>query len=130
VTGRRIAFALRATAIGQYERQGVANMARKRRPRTGRSQRLRLSKRPTRAEFEPLSSAESRLLTACAAGRPAEIADKCPKRKSAKNVVRAEFVRFLALGGDESTRLHEQGLGITVTPYLLHQFPEVDTKAP
>ncbi|MDA8520886.1 hypothetical protein [Acidovorax sp. NCPPB 4044] len=64
----------------------------------------------TLSEFGTLRSGEQKLLDACAAGSIAMLGDKRPDEKSQTNAVRAEFIRFLALGGDEAAPVHEKGL--------------------
>lgn len=64
----------------------------------------------TLAEFLPLLAAERRLLDACASGEEARLADPCPAAASDANRVRAAFIRFLAVGGDERAPLHEHGV--------------------
>lgn len=59
------------------------------------------------ADFEPLRPAEERLLAACAWGSSATAAGKEP--------IRAGFVRFLILGGDEETPIHEYGVRIAAS---------------
>src|SRR5688572_13765088 len=63
-------------------------------------------------DFEPLSSAERTLLVSCAHGQIAEIQADLPKRGTKSNRVRASFLRFLALGGDASTAIHEHGIRV------------------
>ncbi len=59
-----------------------------------------------------LAAAEQALLAACAEGSPARINEKTPEKRTSTNSIRAEFVRFLALGGDESAPVHEAGVNI------------------
>src|SRR5712692_9237120 len=61
-------------------------------------------------DFGELGAAEKRLLDACAVGRIAQLAAKQPVAESVDNRVRAEFLRFLALGGDEGSVVHEKGV--------------------
>lgn len=73
------------------------------------------AKRPkgrTLAEFGPLLPAEKKLLDACASGKLASVDDKRPEKRTDENRVRPEFLRFLALGGDEHVPVHEQGVYI------------------
>jgi sRNA-binding regulator protein Hfq len=62
------------------------------------------------ADFTPLKPAEKRLREACRVGTVAEIASTRPEQASNDNVVRAGFLRFLLLGGDHTTPVHEQGV--------------------
>lgn len=62
------------------------------------------------ADFQPLQPAEEKLLNACRTGATAVIADERPEEETADNLVRAEFLRFLALGGDEHAPVHEHGV--------------------
>src|SRR5882757_5902619 len=67
----------------------------------------------TLAEFlkeGPLSEAEQKLLEACATGATASIADKRPDQGTEANCIRGDFVRFLALGGDDGAPVHEHGV--------------------
>jgi hypothetical protein len=69
----------------------------------------------TLAEFlkeGPLSEAEQKLLDACATGATASIADKRPDERTEANCIRGDFVRFLALGGDDGAPVHEHGVRI------------------
>jgi hypothetical protein len=61
------------------------------------------------SDFEPLKPAERKLLEATARGAVAEIGDKRPEEATKENTVRAEFLRFLLLGGDERAPAHERG---------------------
>jgi len=64
----------------------------------------------TLTEFQELHPAEEKLLDACRHGVFADISKERPKKASDANTVRAGFLRFLTLGGDEQNPLHEQGL--------------------
>uniref|UniRef100_A0A2X0QU20 Membrane-associated oxidoreductase n=1 Tax=Candidatus Nitrotoga fabula TaxID=2182327 RepID=A0A2X0QU20_9PROT len=64
----------------------------------------------TLAEFEPLRPAEKLLLDACWQGKVAHIAESRPEAAHENNTVRAGFLRFLALGGDEQAPVHERGV--------------------
>jgi sRNA-binding regulator protein Hfq len=70
----------------------------------------RMPKGRTLAEFQPLKSGEAVLLQACADGEVATLDRKRPTDKSAENTVRASFIRFMALGGDDEAPIHEQGV--------------------
>ncbi len=63
-------------------------------------------------DFSELYFAEKKLLEACQIGRDAFLSDKRPEQKTNQNVVRSEFLRFLALGGDENAPVHERGVNI------------------
>lgn len=63
-------------------------------------------------DFEPLSSAERLLLVRCQAGEITRIHLEVPRRGTTSNRVRASFLRFLALGGDEDVAIHEQGIEV------------------
>jgi hypothetical protein len=56
-----------------------------------------------------LLPAEVKLVEACALGKIAKIAKHRPDRMTPTNRVRAQFLRFLALGGDEKVCVHEAG---------------------
>ncbi len=64
----------------------------------------------TLAEFQPLKPGETKLLEACRTGDIAMLDKKRPEQATESNTVRAGFVRFLALGGDESAPIHEHGV--------------------
>jgi hypothetical protein len=67
----------------------------------------------TLAEFEKdLSPAEKTVLAAARDGEVAWLGDKRPETASDECRLRAGFVRFLALGGDETTPVHEKGVQI------------------
>jgi len=61
-------------------------------------------------DFDPLTPAEALLVKHCYLGTAAVIASSRPVKASPKNSVRAEFLRFLLLGGDELTPVHERGV--------------------
>ena len=63
-------------------------------------------------EFLPLNAAEETILEAAAAGRFAVIGETRPETESDTNTVRATFLRFLALGGDDEAPVHERGLQV------------------
>lgn len=54
--------------------------------------------------------AERTLLQACRIGEIAVISEQRPQQATDENTVRARFLRFLLLGGDHSTPVHEQGV--------------------
>jgi len=64
----------------------------------------------TLAEFQPLQPAETALLQACAEGEFAVLGKERPAEKTEANAVRASFIRFLALGGDDEAPVHERGV--------------------
>jgi hypothetical protein len=64
----------------------------------------------TLAEFQPLQPAETELLQACAEGKVTELGKERPIEKTKVNAVRASFIRFLALGGDDEAPVHEHGV--------------------
>ncbi|MDX5930241.1 hypothetical protein [Acidiphilium acidophilum] len=75
-----------------------------------------MSQRPrgtTLAEFLPLGTAERKLLTAVAAGEIAQFETALPILSDETNTIRAEYIRFLAVGGDENTPIHEKGICIS-----------------
>lgn len=61
-------------------------------------------------DFKPLKPAEDALLAACRQGRFAEISENRPDAPTPLNTVRADFIRFLLLDGDESAPVHGQGV--------------------
>lgn len=61
-------------------------------------------------DFAPLSSAETVLLDAARRGVDAVIATDRPSAETDANRVRADFVRFLALGGVADAPVHEHGV--------------------
>jgi len=60
--------------------------------------------------FEPLQDAEQIILQAVATGAPAVIGQSRPEPENQACAVRAEFLRFLALGGDADAPVHEKGI--------------------
>jgi hypothetical protein len=65
----------------------------------------------TLAEFAAdLSAAERILLSGCAAGGPIQVGSTRPEQMTSDNGIRAEFFRFLALGGDQDAPVHESGI--------------------
>lgn len=63
-------------------------------------------------EFEPLSSAEKKLVDCCRRGVEATIAKRRPKQETDANRVRASLIRFLAMGGDDDAPVHEYGVAL------------------
>lgn len=64
------------------------------------------------ADFEPLTSAEARLREACRNGTAARLAAAVPDVATDDNRVRAEVLRFFALGGDVQAPVHEMGVQV------------------
>lgn len=62
------------------------------------------------AEFVPLKPAEQKILDACREGTMASISNNRPEKADKDKIVRASFLRFLALGGDEYAPVHEKGV--------------------
>ncbi len=64
------------------------------------------------SDFEPLKLAEQTLLNRCYTGKTAIVSNQRPtlEEKTEENTVRADFLRFLALGGDENVPVHERGV--------------------
>ncbi len=67
----------------------------------------------TLAEFKPLTPAEAQLLEACKSGLSANLGDSRPSAESHANTVRANFLRFLALGGSDKAPIHERGIQLS-----------------
>ena len=63
-------------------------------------------------EFEPLNPAERKLLDASLKGEPCSFAGARPSAATEENEVRAGFLRFLALGGENRTAVHDSGIHI------------------
>jgi hypothetical protein len=61
------------------------------------------------SDFEPLLPAEKKLTNACRDGQQANISGARPNEPTEHNTIRATFLRFLILGGDETTPVHEKG---------------------
>lgn len=64
----------------------------------------------TLTEFGVLKPGETILLDACRTGNVAILGKLRPEEPTDDNVVRASFVRFMALGGDEFAPIHEHGV--------------------
>jgi len=64
----------------------------------------------TLAYFGQLKPAEKKLLDACRSGESADVSKQRPTEATEENTVRASFLRFLALGGDEHAPVHEKGV--------------------
>ncbi len=63
-------------------------------------------------DFEPLKPAERRLLDAAFAGEACSFGGARPAAATEANEVRADFLRFLALGGEKRKAVHESGLRV------------------
>jgi hypothetical protein len=63
-------------------------------------------------DFLPLTPAEKKLLGAALAGKPCVFGDARPGTSTESNMVRADFLRFLALGGENRKAVHESGLRV------------------
>ncbi|HKA56867.1 MAG TPA: hypothetical protein VKJ47_24750, partial [Candidatus Binatia bacterium] len=61
-------------------------------------------------DFTELTSAERRLIDACRQGEVCDLGASRPETVSADRKIDARLVRFLALGGDRSTPVHEKGV--------------------
>lgn len=66
----------------------------------------------TLKDFGNLYPAESKLLAACRNGEAADINDSRPEARKPENHVRADFIRFLARGGDDTAPVHEAGVNL------------------
>ncbi len=62
------------------------------------------------SDFEPLFKLEQKLLEGCRKGTVAQGELRCPEEASQENTVRAGFLRFLLLGGDNRVVVHEHGV--------------------
>ena len=63
------------------------------------------------ADFGELLPAEQKLLDCCVTGEEAKVGDAVPfDDPDPKTIVRADFLRFLLLGGDEQAPVHERGV--------------------
>jgi hypothetical protein len=66
------------------------------------------------SDFKPLLPAEMKLLEACRLGEIAIVNNtQRPKEKSDDVLVRASFIRFLVLGGDDQVPVHEEGVSLS-----------------
>ncbi|MGO9484828.1 MAG: hypothetical protein ACLPX9_09645 [Rhodomicrobium sp.] len=63
-------------------------------------------------EFEPLKPAEGILLDAALKGEQCSFGGARPSSATEANEVRADFLRFLALGGENRRAVHESGIRI------------------
>ena len=66
----------------------------------------------TLQEFVPLKAAEQKLLAVASTGKQCSFGGTRPDAPTGENLIRADFVRFLALGGDGAASVHEGGLKI------------------
>jgi hypothetical protein len=64
-------------------------------------------------DFGTLKPAEQILLDCCRVGETAKITANRPAEPSPENAVRAGFLRFLLLGGDNQTPIHEHGIQLS-----------------
>jgi hypothetical protein len=66
------------------------------------------------ADFQPLNQAEAKVVAELRSGDFERLGDGLrPEWDDPARIVRAEFLRFLILGGDEGCRLHEKGLRLS-----------------
>ena len=66
------------------------------------------------SDFGELKEAEKILLECCATGQEAKIGEAVPTDDADPNtIVRAGFLRFLLLGGDEDAPVHERGVQLS-----------------
>lgn len=107
VPGDRTAIREQGMEMSETGDQAPAKPAR-RRPRKKAQMPARAYGRSL-SDFEPLLPAERKLLEATARGEVAVIGDKRPEEATKENTVRASFLRFLLLGGDEQAPAHQQG---------------------
>lgn len=61
-------------------------------------------------DFKPLRPGEQQLLDACRKGELANLGNTTPEPATDEQRVRAAFVRFLLLGGNEQSPVHERGV--------------------
>ncbi|NGO54988.1 hypothetical protein [Allomesorhizobium camelthorni] len=65
-------------------------------------------------DFQPLNAAEAKVVAELRSGDFERLGDGLrPEWDDPARIVRAEFIRFLILGGDEGSRLHEKGLRLS-----------------
>ena len=80
------------------------------------SSKAKKPKNRTLAEFGKLTLAETIVLDACRKGMSAFLSPtepyELPKEPTEQNTIRPEFIRFLALGGDENAPVHEVGVRV------------------
>lgn len=63
-------------------------------------------------DFLPLLPAEKELKRCIRLGEPAIIGQTPPQERTQNNCIRAEYLRFLALEGDEHAPVHEKGIEV------------------
>ncbi len=63
-------------------------------------------------DFQPLKPAEEKLLDAALIGKQCSFERTRPEAPTQANEIRADFLRFLALGGEKRTAVHESGLKV------------------
>ncbi|MGD9544338.1 MAG: hypothetical protein AB7F41_04915 [Methylocystis sp.] len=63
-----------------------------------------------RTDLERLSWAEKKLIACAARGRECVLGTTPPARPTRRNTIRPALIRFLALGGDSGTPVHEKGI--------------------
>ncbi len=61
-------------------------------------------------DFLPLNHAEQKLQEACRLGESVVLDKTVPENPTHENSIRARFLRFLLLGGDEQAPVHESGV--------------------
>ncbi|MDD1138231.1 membrane-associated oxidoreductase [Pseudomonas sp. TNT2022 ID233] len=61
-------------------------------------------------DFSPLRDVEIKLLEKCRVGQALSVSAEAPEEASEANSIRAEFLRFLLLGGDSDHPVHELGV--------------------
>lgn len=66
----------------------------------------------TLQDFVPLKPAEQKLLDVALIGKQCSFARVRPEAATEANEIRADFLRFLALGGDIAASVHESGLRV------------------
>lgn len=63
------------------------------------------------ADFPDRSDAENEMIACARMGEPCFLGDSTrPEASSKERLIRAELIRFLALGGDDETPVHEKGV--------------------
>ena len=61
-------------------------------------------------DFAPLSDAEKTLIACARKGEDCRLDPKRPEEPTEANTIRAGLIRFLALGGDDDSPVHERGV--------------------
>ncbi|MGY1448435.1 hypothetical protein [Pseudomonas chlororaphis] len=61
-------------------------------------------------DFRPLKPAEEKLLRCTLSGKVASFSAHRPEQATSENTIRADFLRFLIMGGDKVNIVHEQGV--------------------